>query len=333
MILVVLVLLFFLGLKNASFVGLAIPLSMLLGVLILDLTGTTMNVVVLFSLILALGLLVDNGIVVIENVYRYMQEGYDSATAARLGTGEVAVPIIVSTLTTLAAFVPLAFWPGLVGEFFKYMPITLIIVLTSSLFVALVINPVFTAAFMSVDEQASSKDARVGRPSATALSRVGCYSRCAVVGALIGSDTMRNFFGIALVVQVLYFWVLRPASFAFQNSFLPWLERAYDGFVNWALRYAWLVFGGTVAALVGELRDLRGEPPAHGVLPDGRPALRQRLRRPPPRLRHPGHRPDSSTGSRSRSPAPSSPTHPSSRTSSRRSARTPPIRPARPNPA
>ncbi len=83
-----------LGLKNASFVGLAIPLSILLGVLVLDLTGTTMNVVVLFSLILALGLLVDNGIVVIENIYRYMQDGYSSSEAARLGTGEVAVPII-----------------------------------------------------------------------------------------------------------------------------------------------------------------------------------------------------------------------------------------------
>ena len=159
-ILVVLVLLFFLGLRNASFVGIAIPLSMLTGILILFTTGTTMNVVVLFALILALGLLVDNGIVVVENVYRYMQEGYSPIDAAKYGAGEVALPIIASTATTLAAFVPLGFWPGLVGEFMFYLPYTLIIVLSSSLFVALVINPVLTAAFMRLDEKAGDKTDR-----------------------------------------------------------------------------------------------------------------------------------------------------------------------------
>ncbi len=172
-ILVVLVLLFFLGLKNAAFVGMAIPLSMLLGILILDLTGTTLNVVVLFSLILALGLLVDNGIVVIENVYRYLQEGYSASEAARRGTGEVAVPIIVSTLTTLAAFAPLAFWPGLIGEFFKYMPITLIIVLTSSLFVAVVINPVFMASFATLEKAAPTASERARRRRMNLLSVAG----------------------------------------------------------------------------------------------------------------------------------------------------------------
>ena len=142
-ILVVVVLLFFLGLRNAMFVGLAIPLSMLTGIMWLYLSGVTMNIVVLFALILALGLLVDNAIVVVENIYRYMQNGWNSKDAAKYGAGEVALPIIASTATTLAAFLPLAFWPGLMGEFMKYLPITLIIVLTSSLFVALVINPVF----------------------------------------------------------------------------------------------------------------------------------------------------------------------------------------------
>ena len=128
-ILVILVLLFFLGLRNASFVGIAIPLSMLMGILFLYVSGTTMNIVVLFSLILALGLLVDNGIVVVENIYRYMQDGYSSIEAAKFGTGEVAWPIIASTATTLAAFLPLAFWPGIMGEFMKFMPITLMLVL------------------------------------------------------------------------------------------------------------------------------------------------------------------------------------------------------------
>ncbi|MDP4821021.1 MAG: efflux RND transporter permease subunit, partial [Saprospiraceae bacterium] len=120
-ILVVLVLLFFLGIRNALFVGLAIPMSMLMGILVLSMTGVTMNIVVLFSLILALGLLVDNAIVVVENIYRYMQEGYSAVDAAKYGAGEVAIPIIASTATTLAAFLPLAFWPGIMGEFMQFM--------------------------------------------------------------------------------------------------------------------------------------------------------------------------------------------------------------------
>jgi multidrug efflux pump len=156
-ILVVLVLLFFLGIRNALFVGLAIPLSMLMGIMFLYTTGVTMNIVVLFSLILALGLLVDNAIVVVENIYRYMQEGYTGQKAAKYAVGEVAWPIIASTATTLAAFLPLAFWPGIMGSFMQYLPLTLIIVLSSSLFVALVINPVFTSRFMKVDERADDK--------------------------------------------------------------------------------------------------------------------------------------------------------------------------------
>ncbi|MFT6001725.1 MAG: multidrug efflux pump, partial [Flavobacteriales bacterium] len=128
-ILVVLVLLFFLGLKNALFVGVAIPLSMFMSFMILDAMGITLNTMVLFSLVLALGMLVDNGIVVVENVYRLMDEGYSSIDAAKYGVGEVALPIIASTATTLAAFVPLALWPGIMGEFMKYLPFTLIIVL------------------------------------------------------------------------------------------------------------------------------------------------------------------------------------------------------------
>ena len=288
-ILVVLVLLFFLGLKNASFVGLAIPLSILLGVLILNLTGTTMNVVVLFSLILALGLLVDNGIVVVENIYRYMQEGYDSRTAARLGAGEVAVPIIVSTLTTLAAFVPLAFWPGLVGEFFKYMPITLMIVLTSSLFVALVINPVFTAAFMSVDELAPTAEKRRRRrrrnlivSGALLALAVGLHFGSAALEGGVGDAAYapgpgralmigRNLIAIVAVVNLLYFWLLRPAAFAFQNTFLPWLERVYDRFVAFALRRAGLVFGGTIAALFGAFVLFAANPPPTEFFPSADP--------------------------------------------------------------
>lgn len=153
MVLVVVVLLFFLGLRNSLFVGMAIPLSMFLSLFILNIMGITMNTIVLFALVLALGMLVDNGIVVVENIYRLMDEGKKPLDAARQGVGEVAWPIIASTATTLAAFIPLIFWPGIMGEFMGYLPITLIIVLSSSLFVALVINPVFTALFMKLEEE------------------------------------------------------------------------------------------------------------------------------------------------------------------------------------
>jgi len=149
-ILVVLVLLFFLGVRNALFVGIAIPLSMFISFIVLNAIGVTLNMMVLFSLVIALGMLVDNGIVVVENVYRLLDEGYSKIDAAKYGVGEVAMPIIASTATTLAAFLPLAFWPGIMGEFMRYLPITLIIVLTSSLFVALVINPMLTSVFMKV---------------------------------------------------------------------------------------------------------------------------------------------------------------------------------------
>jgi len=151
-ILVVLVLMFFLGFRNALFVGVAIPLSMFISFLVLNSFGITLNLMVLFSLILALGMLVDNGIVVVENIYRLMSEGKNPIRAAKEGVGEVAWPIITSTATTLAAFLPLAFWDDIVGEFMKYLPITLIIVLSSSLFVALVINPVLTSLYMKVED-------------------------------------------------------------------------------------------------------------------------------------------------------------------------------------
>jgi multidrug efflux pump len=151
-LLVVGVLLFFLGLRNALFVGIAIPLSMFMSFMILGALGVTLNVMVLFSLVLALGMLVDNGIVVVENIYRLMDEGYSPIDAAKNGVGEVAWPIIASTATTLAAFVPLMVWPGMMGEFMKYLPITLMIVLSSSLFVALVINPMLTSVMMKIQE-------------------------------------------------------------------------------------------------------------------------------------------------------------------------------------
>ncbi|MFO8111995.1 MAG: efflux RND transporter permease subunit [Desulfosalsimonadaceae bacterium] len=150
LVLVVAVILFSMGARNATLVGLAIPFSMLLSFIAIYALGITFNVVVLFSLVLALGMLVDNAIVIVENIYRYMDQGVPRVEAAMRATSEVAYPVIASTLTTLSAFFPLIFWPGVMGEFMKYLPITLIITLSSSLFVAMVINPALAAFFMKV---------------------------------------------------------------------------------------------------------------------------------------------------------------------------------------
>ena len=149
LILVVVVLIIFLGFRTSAIVALVIPLSMLISFAVIQALGITLNMVVLFSLILALGMLVDNAIVIVENIFRYMQLGHSRIQAAILGTREVAWPVTTSTATTVAAFAPMAFWPGIMGEFMKYLPITVIIVLTSSLFVALVINPTISSLFAS----------------------------------------------------------------------------------------------------------------------------------------------------------------------------------------
>ncbi len=155
LILVVGVLLLFMGVRNSLFVGLAIPLSMLLSFLVLDGLGFTLNMVVLFSLILALGMLVDNGIVVVENIYRHVEMGKDLITASIDGTEEVAIAVLASTATTIAAFFPLVFWTGIMGQFMGYLPKTVIIVLTSSYVVAIGVLPVFTSKLMAVPSKAA----------------------------------------------------------------------------------------------------------------------------------------------------------------------------------
>jgi len=148
MILVVAVIMLFMGLRTSLIVSAIIPLSMLLSFIIIQALGYTLNMVVLFSLIMALGMLVDNAIVIVENIYRHYTLSGRRVAAATSGTAEVAWPVITSTATTVAAFFPMIFWPGIMGEFMKYLPITLIITLSSSLFVALVINPVLSSMFV-----------------------------------------------------------------------------------------------------------------------------------------------------------------------------------------
>lgn len=249
-LLVILVLLFFMGLRNAMFVGLAIPISMLMGILWLHLSGTTMNMVVLFALILALGMLVDNAIVVVENIFRYMQSGSEPDDAAKYGAGEVAIPIIASTATTLAAFAPLAFWPGIMGQFMYYLPMTLILVLSSSLLVALVINPVFTSRFMKVDERADDPATRKRRKR-NVLRMAILMVATGILMHLAGVQWLRNLLGITAGISLLNWYVLRPGAFYFQNKMLPKLEDVYHSFIRGSLknRRPQYIFFGTFGLL------------------------------------------------------------------------------------
>jgi len=165
LLLVLAVIFVFIGGQSAVFIALAIPYSMFITFILLMGSGITMNMVVLFSLILALGMLVDNGIVIVENIYRHMQEGEGRLEAATAATDEVAWPVITSTLTTLGAFFPMIFWPGIMGEFMKYLPITLIMALSASLFVALAINPVLSARYqrVTIETKRSRKDGLIIR--------------------------------------------------------------------------------------------------------------------------------------------------------------------------
>ncbi len=211
LLLVVVVLLFAMGLRNAVLVSMAIPLSMLISFSVLHALGITLNMVVLFSLTLALGMLVDNAVVIVENVYRYMQQGVPRVEAAMRATGEVAWPVIGSSLTTLAAFFPMIFWPGLMGEFMKYLPITLVVTLSSSLFVAMVINPALCAFFMK--SNAAAGDARTdandsGEAPAAIRGRVLTAYAAVLRGALRHKLTVLGI-SFACLVIMLQLWLFR----------------------------------------------------------------------------------------------------------------------------
>ena len=222
-ILVVVVLMFFLGFKNAVFVGFAIPMSMFMSLMILNFLGYTMNTMILFGLIMGLGMLVDNGIVVVENVYRLMdEEGMDRVSAAKKGISEIAYPIIISTATTVAAFIPLGLWPGIMGDFMKLLPITLSTVLGSSLLVAIFFNSVLVSQYMSVEDK-----------NMPLKKIILLTSIMFVLGLLIFfTGGAYKAIGSLIVFTAIMLWVyrffLRGWANSFQNKVLPRLESWYE---------------------------------------------------------------------------------------------------------
>lgn len=256
-ILVVLVLYFFLGLKNALFVGIAIPMSMLISFVVFGIADMQINMIVLFSLILALGLLVDNAIVAVDNIYRYVEKGYPVMKAARMGIGEIAWPIITSTATTLSAFLPLAFWSGIVGEFMKFLPLTLIIVLASSLFVALVIIPVFSDSFfkqLKGDEEEKENERNRNRKKITRnrLIFIALTVSLGVIIHLAGSTLWGNIFLLIAFLVAIGYFVFRKLSDFFRQKLLPFNERLYARTLRFALRgkNPYFFVGGTVLFLI-----------------------------------------------------------------------------------
>jgi multidrug efflux pump subunit AcrB len=239
LLLVVGILLFFLGLRNASFVGVAIPMSMFLSFIIISGLGMSMNMIVLFSLILALGMLVDNAIVVVENIYRYLEEGHDNFTAAKKGTGEVAVPIISGTLTTLAAFLPLLFWPGVVGEFMSFLPKTLIITLSSSLFVALVINPVLCALFMTNEQGEDSDKAKMTNKGKGFIAVV--TGILLLFGLLSNTLTWTMILVTGVLLWLLNKFVMKPIGDWWQTRGIKKVLRKYEDTLRWSLDHGIII--------------------------------------------------------------------------------------------
>jgi len=267
-ILVVTVLMFFLGFRNALFVGFAIPMSMFMSFMILSALGYTMNTMVLFGLVMGLGMLVDNGIVVVENVYRLMEkEGMPRIAAAKAGIGEIAFPIIISTATTIAAFVPLGAWPGLMGEFMIYFPITLSVVLGSSLIVAIFFNSMLVSQFMEIsDREIATKS----------LWRLTFFMGGLGILLLFGGPGVRVFGNIMILTPTL-FWLykffIKKWALSFQKGFLVRLENSYKSFLSFALDgfKPILFLGGTFLLLFSSFALMGIFPPSVEFFPENQP--------------------------------------------------------------
>jgi multidrug efflux pump len=248
-ILVLLILMFFMGITNAFFVALSVPLSIFVAFLFLPVadfivgTPVTLNFIVLFALLFGLGIIVDDAIVVIENTHRIYNNGKNPiAPAAKMAAGEVFVPVLAGTLTTLAPFFPLLMWKGLIGKFMIYLPTMLILTLAASLIVAFIINPVFAVSFMKPEgkEHEEPKAAIFKKPWFWGLIALGVLLHFA------GSPGMANFALFMALLTLFSRYVLRGMIHTFQHRLLPGLMNRYEKLLRWSLkgrRPAWLLAG------------------------------------------------------------------------------------------
>lgn len=268
-ILVTFILMFFMGVTNALFVAASVPLSMFIAFMFMPSIGFTLNMIVLFAFLLALGIVVDDAIVVIENTHRLFENGKrDIKTAAKMAAGEVFLPVLSGTLTTLAPFIPLAFWDGLIGKFMFFLPITLIITLLASLFVAYFINPVFAVDFMKKHEE---EHAKYGRLTKLAILRiilsiivaVGCY---ATGHTAIGNLSL--FFSVFMLLH--RFWLYKVIE-KFQTKVWPAFQRRYTNVLVKVMKRPWTAIFVTLALFVFSFIFFMIRSPQVVFFPDGEP--------------------------------------------------------------
>jgi multidrug efflux pump subunit AcrB len=249
-ILVTIILMFFMGATNAIFVAASVPLSMCIAFMVLPQIDFTLNLIVLFAFLLGLGIVVDDAIVVIENTHRiYHDEQSDIKSAAKKAAGEVFIPVLAGTATTLAPFVPLAFWTGVIGKFMHYMPVTIIITLTASLVVAYLINPVFAVWFMKKE----GKDVVAVDPVKSRRRTILAWTLFALVTIYFyanGSYALGNFAVTLLAMVMLYRFVLVHAVNWFQGKFWPGFQELYARFLRFALARPWMMMASMVGLFV-----------------------------------------------------------------------------------
>jgi multidrug efflux pump len=253
-ILVTLILMFFMGATNAIFVGLSVPLSMFLAFLVMPSLGFSLNMIVLFSFLLALGIVVDDAIVVIENTHRIYQNGkVPLVTAAKHAAGEVFVPVFAGTMTTLAPFVPLAFWKGIIGKFMFFLPITLIITLLASLVIAYIINPVFAVQFMKphVHEHDMTDEDKNKRKKSRKVGLI-FFSAIALLSYISGNLFMGNLTVVIYLLVLLHRYVLEKIIRKFQDVTWPGVQNSYERMMSRLMKgkRPQLMLFGTVALLI-----------------------------------------------------------------------------------
>ncbi len=268
---VTLVLMFFMGVDNALFVAVAIPLSMVIAFIFIPIVGFTMNMVVLMAFILVLGIVVDNSIVIVENIYRHFMNTPNLSVyrATKIAVGEVALPVFTGTLTTVMPFVPLAFWPGIIGDFMMFIPITLIITLTASMFVAFVMNPVFAVSFMRYRRK-NGLSKRLDKKESISLLTITILAGAMYV---IGIFWAGNFLAFIVIIWLFTKFVLFYLIEKFQKYFIPFMINGYKAGLSFLLKEInpYLVIFTTVVLLFFTFFLMSIKPPKVEFFPGGDP--------------------------------------------------------------
>lgn len=268
-ILVTVILMFFMGVTNSLFVALSVPLSMFIAFLIMPGIDFSFNMIVLFAFLLALGIVVDDAIVVIENTHRLFDNGKrDIKSAAKLAAGEVFLPVLSGTITTLAPFIPLAFWTGIIGKFMFFLPVTLIISLLASLFVAYIINPVFAVDFMKTHEEENQEHGKLTKKARLQLIVYGVIALLSYVSGHPGVGNFIVFLGLFLILNRL--WLYKAINY-WQNRAWPAFREVYVRFLKWCLKKPYRPLLYTIALFIASFMFFVARSPKVIFFPQGDP--------------------------------------------------------------